>query len=276
MTFPSRRRPLTLIFCCSVAGTFAASFAVQAQGQRAAPFRVDPVLLGLPPMKPAPAAAAGEKPAVEARPVATPVVETRPLPVPGKSAQEPGSVAAKVSADDAAVALQTPAEGGAVSAGVPPGSAGLSPPVAPAASPVEATPLAMPAIESQPPVADSAKSATDSDPGRILPSQAKAPVPVAQESAAPSLGPPPRQAVEPLGPSPSPSQAAPSPAASARNDSDATGRQGASSATAPAQSSQEAAISSSAAQSVPPLEIEEANTPDDGLPLRVARAMLPP
>ncbi|MBK8578452.1 MAG: LPS assembly protein LptD [Candidatus Accumulibacter sp.] len=274
MTFPSRRRPLTLIFCCSVAGTFAASFAVQAQGQRAAPFRVDPVLLGLPPMKPAPAAVAAEKPAVEARPVAAPVVETRPLPVPGNSAQEPGAVAAKVSADDAAAVLQTPAEGGAVSAGMPPGSAGLPPQVAPAASPVEATPLATPATERQSPGADSAKSATDSDPSRIMPSQAKAPVPAAQESVSPSMGPPLRQVVEPLGLSPSP--AAPPAAASARSESLATGRQRASAAAAPARSSQEAAISLSAAQSVPPLEIEEANTPDDGLPLRVARAMLPP
>jgi hypothetical protein len=233
MTFPSRRRPLTLIFCCSVAGTFAASFAVQAQGQRAAPFRVDPVLLGLPPMKPAPAAVAAEKPAVEARPVAAPVVETRPLPVPGNSAQEPGTVAAQVSADDAAAVLQTPAEGGAVSAGLPPGSAGLPPQVAPAASPVEATPLATPATERQSPGADSAKSATDSDPGRIMPSQAKAPVPAAQESvlavagsaAAPGCG-----TARPVAVA-----AAPPAAASARSESVATGRQRASAAAAPAQ-----------------------------------------
>jgi LPS-assembly protein len=183
-------------------------------------------------------------------------------------------VAAKVSADDAAAVLQTPAEGGAVSAGLPPGSAGLPPQVAPAASPVEATPLATPATERQSPGADSAKSATDSDPSRIMPSQAKAPVPAAQESVSPSMGPPLRQVVEPLGLSPSP--AAPPAAASARSESLATGRQRASAAAAPARSSQEAAISLSAAQSVPPLEIEEANTPDDGLPLRVARAMLPP
>jgi LPS-assembly protein len=275
MTFPSRRRPLTLIFCCSVAGTLAASFAVQAQGQRTAPFRVDPVLLGLPPMKPAPAAVAAEKPAAEARPVATPVVETRPLPVPGAAAPAPGSVAAKASADDAAAAIQAPAEGVAASSGPPPGSAaGLPQQVAPVA-PVEAAPLAIPAMERQPPVADSAKAATDSDPGRSLPNQAHAPVPVAQESASPSLVAPPQPVVEPLGPPPS--QAAPPPAASARDEPVAAGRQTASAAAAPAQRSQGSAMPSSTAQSAPHPVFGEANVPDvSPEPLRVARAMLPP
>ena len=84
MTFPSRRKPLTLIFCCSVAGTFAASLAGEAQAQSTAPFRVDPGLLGLPPAKPAQADVQTpfERAAAESRPVDLPPVETRPLPPP--------------------------------------------------------------------------------------------------------------------------------------------------------------------------------------------------
>ncbi len=84
MTFPSRRKPLTLIFCCSVVGTLAASFAGQVRGQSSVPFRVDPVLLGLPPVKPVarPVAVPSDPPAAEARSVQAPVVETRPMPEP--------------------------------------------------------------------------------------------------------------------------------------------------------------------------------------------------
>ncbi|MBP9803849.1 MAG: LPS assembly protein LptD [Candidatus Accumulibacter sp.] len=86
MTFTPRRKPLTLIFCCSFAGTLAASFAEQAQGQGAAPFRVDPVLLGLPPVKPVAAPAAADRPVAETRPVQAPAVATQPVQLPVEEA----------------------------------------------------------------------------------------------------------------------------------------------------------------------------------------------
>ncbi|MEF8698950.1 MAG: LPS assembly protein LptD [Candidatus Accumulibacter sp. UW20] len=82
MKFPSRRKPLTLIFCCSFAGSLAASVAGEAHGQSLAPLRVDPSLLGLPPMPRAepPARAQPGWPAAESRPVEAATVETRPMP----------------------------------------------------------------------------------------------------------------------------------------------------------------------------------------------------
>jgi LPS-assembly protein len=85
MKLSSRRKPLTLIFCCSFAGTLAAILAGEARGQNFVPFRVDPGLLGLPPVKPVgpvgPAIQAPvERPSAEPRPVEQPAVEMRPLP----------------------------------------------------------------------------------------------------------------------------------------------------------------------------------------------------
>jgi LPS-assembly protein len=82
MKFPYRRKPLTLVLCCGFAGTVAASLAGEACGQSLAPFRVDPSLLGLPPVKPVtpPAKDPLDRPAAETRPVDAPVVETRPMP----------------------------------------------------------------------------------------------------------------------------------------------------------------------------------------------------
>ncbi|WP_305073600.1 LPS assembly protein LptD [Propionivibrio sp.] len=51
MTRTARRKQLALILCCSFAGTLAAVHAGDAVAQAPAPLRVDPVLLGLPPVK---------------------------------------------------------------------------------------------------------------------------------------------------------------------------------------------------------------------------------
>ena len=56
MKFPFRRKPLSLILCCTFAGALAVGYAAAARAQGTAPFRVDPRLLDLPPLKPAPAA----------------------------------------------------------------------------------------------------------------------------------------------------------------------------------------------------------------------------
>ncbi|MFT3849398.1 MAG: lipid IV(A) palmitoyltransferase PagP [Propionivibrio sp.] len=80
MNPPVRRKPLALLFCCGLASVFAGGHAIEARAQAPAPLRVDPALLGLPPVKPAEAPAPAETaPApVEVNPVADPVVEPQP------------------------------------------------------------------------------------------------------------------------------------------------------------------------------------------------------
>ncbi|MBN8455997.1 MAG: hypothetical protein J0M31_23425, partial [Candidatus Accumulibacter sp.] len=92
MKLPFQRKPLTLIFCCTFAGTLAVSCPGAARAQGATPFRVDPRLLGLPPATPArPAVDASlQQPAAEPRAVEQPVVEAYPLPAPPTAAVDPG------------------------------------------------------------------------------------------------------------------------------------------------------------------------------------------
>ncbi|HRD88303.1 MAG TPA: hypothetical protein PK752_08575, partial [Accumulibacter sp.] len=82
MKLPFRRKPTTLIFCCTFAGALAVGFAATARAQGTVPFRVDPRLLGLPPApvtaaRPA-AGAVPDGPAAQPRAVEEPVVEARP------------------------------------------------------------------------------------------------------------------------------------------------------------------------------------------------------
>jgi hypothetical protein len=75
MTFPSRRKPLTLIFCCSVAGTLGCQLCWPAGADRRFPGRSS--LLGLPPVKPVARCGTGG-PCRRGQVGAGPVVETRP------------------------------------------------------------------------------------------------------------------------------------------------------------------------------------------------------
>ena len=88
MNFPARRKPLALLLCYGFAGVLAGTHAADALAQASAPLRVDPVLLGLPPVTPAqapaPAAVPDETPVApepvraEVKPVEQqPAVETR-------------------------------------------------------------------------------------------------------------------------------------------------------------------------------------------------------
>ena len=88
MTSSFRRKPIALLLCYGIAGALVGSYAVEVQAQ-AAPLRVDPTLLGLPPVTPATAPAPASvpvskpKPAepanAEVRPVEAAVVEARPV-----------------------------------------------------------------------------------------------------------------------------------------------------------------------------------------------------
>ena len=129
---PAQRKPLTVIVCCELVA-LAGGFAADAHAQAMQPLRVDPVLLGLPPVAPAPVPrpAAQPEPRVEpeavsapsraeVRPVAAPAVEAvgeSPTPTPATP-----SGAAKKAAPDAVPARA----------------------VAPAAAPVVATPAPQP------------------------------------------------------------------------------------------------------------------------------------
>ena len=107
MTFTSRRKPLTLVFCCSLAGTAAATFVGQVQAQTAAPFRVDPGLLGLPPLQAVrpPLAAPVEQPAAGERAVAVPAADSQPTPT---AAGITTPAATPVAAPPAAAAAREP------------------------------------------------------------------------------------------------------------------------------------------------------------------------
>lgn len=88
MTSSFRRKPIALLLCYGIAGALVGSYAVEVQAQ-AAPLRVDPTLLGLPPVTPATAPAPASvpvskpKPAepanADVRPVEAAVVEARPV-----------------------------------------------------------------------------------------------------------------------------------------------------------------------------------------------------
>ncbi|MCB1932149.1 MAG: LPS assembly protein LptD [Candidatus Accumulibacter sp.] len=137
MTFSPRRKPLTLIFCCGVASTLAASLPGAAQAQTAPPLRVDPALLGLPAAPPAaavrqsPAAASVDAvPPAEASPVAPAVVDTRAINTQAVQTRGAGA-AAEVS--------QPSAEPARVQPPPPP-----SPPARRLAEPVPAQPEASP------------------------------------------------------------------------------------------------------------------------------------
>jgi LPS-assembly protein len=79
MMFSFRRKPLALLICCGFAGTVAGSLVSEVQAQDMAPLRVDPLLLGLPPLKPAEVSAlpALEKSRAEVKTVDVTPVEPR-------------------------------------------------------------------------------------------------------------------------------------------------------------------------------------------------------
>ena len=93
MNRTDRRQQLGVFLCSGLIGALAGVFSGEAAAQGAVPLRVDPVLLGLPPVTPEPAkptskeAPSNQKDTVEVRPVEASTVEARP--VEPKQAQEP-------------------------------------------------------------------------------------------------------------------------------------------------------------------------------------------
>ena len=93
--------------CCGFANALLAGYAGEAAAQAGTPLRVDPVLLGLPPVKPEPVPAPAAKPApsavkeerVEIKQVDIPVVEARPVAVPAESSRPETTVAAPASVE---------------------------------------------------------------------------------------------------------------------------------------------------------------------------------
>jgi LPS-assembly protein len=145
MNFPSRRKPLALLFCYGFVSVLVGGYAAEAQAQVS--LRVDPALLGLPPIKPteapapaipaapaetAPVVSPVQAPVVEPRPVEASPVEPQPQPPPPQ-ASEPARAgkASKASNQDIPARLVAPQAAPAV----------LAPPPAP---PPAETPLLAP------------------------------------------------------------------------------------------------------------------------------------
>ena len=186
MKLPFQRKPLTLIFCCTFAGTLAVSCPGAARAQGATPFRVDPRLLGLPPATPArPAVDASlQQPAAEPRAVEQPVVEAYPLPAPPTAAVDPGP--------RGRTAVPTPAASSAPAAvAAPPRrvpAAAAERVVSEAASPVSGSRAAAGAPRVGP--AAAAVTGEPAEGGRQLPTAPPLPAPVATSATRPADGPP--------------------------------------------------------------------------------------
>lgn len=165
MTLFFRRKPLAVLICCGFTGTFAGGLVADAQA--AEPLRVDPVLLGLPPVKPAEMPAPAEKVRAEVKPVEAPAVESRPVTAePSADQSRPAAKASKASP------AEIPAR--AVAPPVAPVVATPSPAPAPAgtASPVVAAPV-------RDPREDERKAAPAPTVSPALPQAAAAPAPAA-------------------------------------------------------------------------------------------------
>ena len=189
MTFPYRRKPLALLFCYGFASVLVGSYAVEAQAQASVPLRVDPTLLGLPPVTPAtapvPASVPVNKPPtvepvkVEIKPVEAPVVQAQPV-----SAEPEVSKPVKVSPNQSpkASAQEIPARA-VVPQAAPPVVTPLPVPVAPAVvSPVVAPPARSPRDDEKKvaPVVPERKTVKQPEP---VPSVSE-PAPVVQPQAA--------------------------------------------------------------------------------------------
>ncbi len=207
MIFSARRKHYALLYCCGLVSAVAGTYASDVLAQAPAPLRVDPVLLGLPPLKPAeapapaaaapaPAAAAKEAPGVEVKSIEAPVVESRPVDAaPVSQPAKAGSTASGITAP--------PPEPTPAAAITPPASAPQLPtppiqpttPTAPTAptAPVPAAaanPASVPAAATPPAPARQAAPASAVGPATAVPAKASAqpaapvaPVPTASASA---------------------------------------------------------------------------------------------
>lgn len=93
MNLPLRRKPLALFLCYGFVSTLISTPSAEVFAQAAAPLRVDPVLLGLPPIKPVDEAVARkaqeiDPSRVEVKPVDAAVVEAKPVSVEGEARTE--------------------------------------------------------------------------------------------------------------------------------------------------------------------------------------------
>lgn len=188
MNRTDRRKQLALLLCCGFAGTLVGGYAGEASAQGAAPLRVDPVLLGLPPIQAEQAPAAKTPaPAEKKEPV-----ETRATgPAEVKPVVEPTAVESKPVSPRPQEQVAAPAREPASEATPRP-----TPPVAPASVAKEAerrdTPTAAPfapaATAAQPAASSSAPAARETA-KPAAPAVAKVPAPVPAASNVTSLEP---------------------------------------------------------------------------------------
>ncbi len=109
----ARRKQLALILCCSFAGTWAGVHAGDAAAQASSPLRVDPVLLGLPPVKkeepkeeraPVPAKPEAPKDPVKVVPIEPAAVEVKTVVAEPESPRSERGDAAPVAEEKASAA----------------------------------------------------------------------------------------------------------------------------------------------------------------------------
>ena len=193
MNRTDRRQQLALFLCCGLAGVLAGGYPGEASAQAPAPLRVDPVLLGLPPVAPEPKPVeatrpdAGEKrkDSAEGRAVVQPVepavVDVQPV-APRKQPEPAAAPAARPEPVDAAPPARSVPERGAETA-APPSRRDESPAGARPAPIAAPTAVQEPARPSAPPLASSsAPKATALEPLRVDPALLGLPpsVPAAQ------------------------------------------------------------------------------------------------
>ena len=205
MNFTFRRKPLALFFCYGFASVLAGSYAVEARAQALVSLRVDPALLGLPPITPAtaptpaPVATPVNRPTpaepvnVEVKPVEAPVVEAQPVvvepeaikPVKASKPSEP----TKASAQEIPARTVTPhAEPSVVKP--------LPTPLAPrVASPVVAIPARNPHEEEKTAATVAPERQTAKQPESLLSAPVPAPVSVVPPPAARTVAQQPAQVV---------------------------------------------------------------------------------
>ncbi|WP_153109148.1 LPS-assembly protein LptD [Propionivibrio limicola] len=148
MNLPVRRKPLALFFFYGFASALLGSFADPSFAQPAVPLRVDPALLGLPPLK---AATPEKASAVTVKPVEPGVVEMRPVPsdvqaAPRERPSRPEAPRKDAAPDNRASSQQIPAR----TVVAPP----KSPEAAPVAPAVPVTAQAVAVVASVPVVRD--------------------------------------------------------------------------------------------------------------------------
>ena len=149
MNFPSRRKPLALIFYYGFFGVLVGANSADAQDAGLESLRVDPVLLGQPPLKPAVVAepaAAPRAASAEVKPVEPAVVDARPVDVSSSPRETPAAAIRAPSPEPVAAPARGASNAGKASAQQVPARAVAPASEASGASEIKAAPAPAPLV----------------------------------------------------------------------------------------------------------------------------------